>query len=124
MSHSIIHEADLVFPAMAWGAHTLVVGWMDNSDPSGFWNTFVAISKDDGASFGAPIRLSNMVSSSFAYKNGHGGFMFPFGDYWGIVAQPVGNSSSVAIAATWSEGDAWYGNGNTFFAAWTESPPA
>ncbi len=94
------------FPAAAATANGDVRVWfMDQS--TGRWNTWFTGSKDLGATWSAPVRISDATSGA-AYKNGDG-FLEAYGDYGEIAITNRGKT-----VATWGEGFSYAGPGGVW----------
>ena len=99
------------FPAIAAGsAGDVRVAWMDMRSP-GLWNTFYRSSTNGGAIWSGEKRLSGYMPG-YNYLR-PGGFIFPFGDYFGIAIDSFGDTQAV-----WGEGlnfqspgSIWYSRG-------------
>jgi hypothetical protein len=84
--------------------------WQD--DRNGAWNTWFTRTTNGGASWSAPVRLSNL-SSGAPYKS-PAGYTFPFGDYLGLAVDSAGTNFVI-----WGEGDGIYTGGGTGGSWWT-----
>ena len=91
------------------------LAWMDDRAGGSFpWNTWFVRTTDSGATWSAPVRLSD-VGSGAAYKSSNG-YLHPGGDYMGLAV-----TSSGANVAAWGEstkyavsgyaGGVWYTKG-------------
>jgi Neuraminidase (sialidase) len=86
----------------AWYMQTI------NGDDPDAWNVFYRSSTDGGASWTAPVKISDAISGA-AYKQ-EDGFDEVYGDYGEVAI----TSSGKAIA-TWGEGLSWAGPGGVWF---------
>jgi len=86
--------------------------WQDNRFGPKSWNTWYVQSSDGGATWSAPVRLSDAVSGA-PYKNAWG-YAFPFGDYLGLSVDSQGCNHVI-----WGEGAGVYYPGGTW---WTRGP--
>jgi hypothetical protein len=99
------------FPAVAAGeAGDLRVAWMDARNRP-FWNTYSRSSTNGGATWSPEAKLSSYVRG-YNYVEREG-FRFPFGDYFGLAIDSLGETHAV-----WGEGrnyqspgSIWYTNG-------------
>ncbi|HEY1653918.1 MAG TPA: sialidase family protein [Candidatus Tumulicola sp.] len=82
--------------------------WQDNRNGLHAWNTWYARSRDGGATWNAPIRLSDRGNGA-PYKH-PAGYDFPFGDYLGMSVDASGVTYVI-----WGEGSAVYTPGGTWF---------
>jgi len=98
------------FPAITAGeAGDVRIAWMDMRNS--LWNTFYRSSTNGGATWSAESKLSSPVSG-YSYVRS-GGFLFPFGDYFELTIDGLGQTHAV-----WGEGEnyespgsIWYTNG-------------
>ncbi|MBV8532092.1 MAG: exo-alpha-sialidase [Candidatus Eremiobacteraeota bacterium] len=95
-----------VAAGLGTGAFRLV--WQDDRSGPKSWNTWYAQSGDAGASWSAPVRLSDRGSGA-PYKHGDG-YDFPFGDYLGLSVDDHGVNHVI-----WGEGSAVYVPGGTWW---------
>lgn len=72
------------------------------------WNVWYTTSGDLGATWSAPVKLSDATSGT-AYKNAKG-FLEVYGDYGEIAITSTG-----ATVAVWGEGTSYYGPGGVWF---------
>jgi hypothetical protein len=79
-----------------------------NGDDPDAWNVFYRSSADGGASWSAPVVISD-VTSGAAYKHADG-FDEVYGDYGEIAITSEGKT-----IATWGEGLSWSGPGGVWF---------
>jgi hypothetical protein len=79
-----------------------------NGDDPDAWNVFYRSSADGGASWSAPVVISD-VTSGAAYKHADG-FDEVYGDYGEIAITSEGKT-----IATWGEGLSWNGPGGVWF---------
>ncbi|MBZ5722490.1 MAG: glycoside hydrolase [Acidobacteriia bacterium] len=85
------------FPAITAGsAGDVRIAWMD-SRVNPLWNTYYRSSTNGGATWSQESRLSSYVPA-YTYIQGDG-FVFPFGDYFGIAIDSQGRTH-----AAWGEG--------------------
>ncbi len=110
------NEAQHCFPAIAAGAAGDVrIAWMDtrNIDLHNvpLWNVFHRISSNGGATWSSEMQLSG-PAAGYDYVRPEG-FKFPFGDYFSIAIDNLGNTHAV-----WGEGrnykspgSIWYSHG-------------
>ena len=104
-------QAEHGFPALAAGvAGDVRIAWMDTRR-SGLWNVFQRSSSNGGATWSDENQLSGPVRG-YDYILSEG-FRFPFGDYFSIAIDNVGNTQAV-----WGEGrnykspgSIWYSRG-------------
>jgi hypothetical protein len=75
---------------------------------TGRWNVFYTRSRNGGASWSAPVKISDAVSGA-GYKNANG-FLEFYGDYGEIAVTSQGKT-----IATWGEGFSWLGPGGSWF---------
>jgi hypothetical protein len=86
--------------------------WQDDRNGATAWNTWFTRTTNGGASWSAPVRLSNLGSGA-PYKK-TAGYTFPFGDYLGLAVDPAGTNFVI-----WGEGDGIYTGGGTGGSWWT-----
>lgn len=86
------------------------IAWMDTRNHP-FWNTYHRSSTNGGATWSAERKLSS-DASGYSYIQSEG-FRFPFGDYFGLAIDSLGQTHAV-----WGEGknyqspgSIWYTNG-------------
>ena len=79
-----------------------------NGDDPDAWNVFYRSSADGGASWSAPVVISDATSGA-AYKHADG-FDEVYGDYGEIAITSAGKT-----IATWGEGLSWTGPGGVWF---------
>jgi len=99
------------FPAIAAGvAGDVRIAWMDTRH-NPLWNVFQRSSSNGGATWSAETRLS-APAPGYDYVRPEG-FRFPFGDYFSIAIDNLGNTHAV-----WGEGrnykspgSIWYSHG-------------
>ncbi len=99
------------FPAITAGeAGDVRIAWMDARNQA-VWNTYSRSSTNGGATWSAEARLSSYVRG-YNYVEREG-FHFPFGDYFGLAIDNLGQTHAV-----WGEGlnyespgSIWYSNG-------------
>jgi hypothetical protein len=94
------------------GAGDFRLAWQD--DRTGRFNTWYGQTTDGGATWGSPIRLSNLGSGA-PYKNTDG-YTFTDGDYFGIAVSSTGIAHVIWGEADGSSlyccGDVWYTRGS------------
>ena len=96
------------FPAIAAGAAGDVrVAWMDTRH-NPLWNVFQRSSSNGGATWSAETRLSG-PASGYDYVRPDG-FRFPFGDYFSIAIDNLGNTHAV-----WGEGRNYKSPGSIWY---------
>jgi hypothetical protein len=98
-------------PAVESGGSGDVRAWYmqtSNGDDPDAWNVFYRSSIDGGASWSAPVVISD-VTSGAAYKHADG-FDEVYGDYGEIAITSAGKT-----IATWGEGLSWTGPGGVWF---------
>jgi hypothetical protein len=93
-------------PGPARGDFRLV--WQDNRNGASAWNTWFERTNDAGASWSAPVRLSNRGSGE-PYKK-PAGYAFPFGDYLSLAVDSQGVDHVI-----WGEGAGIYYPGSTWW---------
>lgn len=104
-------KANNGFPAIAAGraAGDFRVVWQANADgDTSNWNTWYRRTQDGGATWSAPLRLSDLESGA-PYKH-EGGYLFPYGDYLGMDVDGAGVNHVI-----WGEGDSYNGPGGTWY---------
>jgi hypothetical protein len=79
-----------------------------NGDAPGAWNVFYRTSNDGGATWSAPVVISD-VTAGAAYKHPDG-FDEVYGDYGEIAITSAGKT-----IATWGEGLSYVGPGGVWF---------
>ena len=79
-----------------------------NGDEPGAWNVFYRTSNDGGATWSAPVVISD-VTAGAAYKHPDG-FDEVYGDYGEIAITSAGKT-----IATWGEGLSYAGPGGVWF---------
>jgi hypothetical protein len=103
--------AEHAFPTVTAGtAGDVRIAWMDTRKHQ-LWNTYYRSSTNAGASWSAETQLSSYVPG-YRYIQ-RAGFAFPFGDYFGIAIDSLGETQAV-----WGEGlnfqspgSIWYSKG-------------
>jgi hypothetical protein len=116
-------QGDSSFPAIVAGptGGDFRLAWQDNRNAAcancgglGGWNTWFARTTDDGGSWTASVRLSNMGSGA-PYKT-PGGYAFTDGDYFGLAVDSSGTNHVIWGEADGSSiyccGGAWYTRGS------------
>jgi hypothetical protein len=99
------------FPTITAGTSGDVrIAWMDTRNHP-LWNTYYRISSNGGATWSAETQLSN-YAPGYRYIQPMG-FSFPFGDYFGLAIDSLGDTQAV-----WGEGlnfqspgSIWYSRG-------------
>jgi hypothetical protein len=111
-----VNQAQHCFPAITAGAAGDVrIAWMDTRrmDTHNFplWNVFYRLSSNGGATWSGETQLSG-PAAGYDYVRPDG-FRFPFGDYFSIAIDNLGNTHAV-----WGEGrnykspgSIWYSHG-------------
>jgi hypothetical protein len=85
------------FPAIVAGnTGDIRIAWMDKRNTP-YWNTYYRSSSNGGATWGDEIRVSG-YTPGYSYINSRG-FRFPFGDYFGLTIDNLGDTHVV-----WGEG--------------------
>jgi hypothetical protein len=100
-----------VFPAVVSPKNGDVRAWfMDDRNGAPSWNTWYTTSNDGGATWTAPVRISDATTGPGlpGYVNS-GGFNQPYGDYGEIAVTNQGKT-----IATWGEGFSYEGPGGTW----------
>jgi len=99
------------FPKAAAGPRPghFAVAWEDDGNGARAWNVWYRATADRGAWWSPAVRVSDRGSGA-PYKTS-AGFRFPYGDYFGMTMDSRGTSY-----VTWSEGNSYYGPGNTWWA--------
>jgi hypothetical protein len=96
------------FPAIAAGvAGDVRIAWMDTRH-NPLWNVFQRSSSNGGATWSAETRLSG-PASGYDYVRPDG-FPFPFGDYFSIAIDNLGNTHAV-----WGEGRNYKSPGSIWY---------
>jgi hypothetical protein len=97
-------------PAMeAGGAGDVRAWWMETNGLNlRAWNVWYRSSTDGGATWSAPVKLSDATSGA-AYKTA-AGFFEVYGDYGEISITSAGKSIAI-----WGEGTSWFGPGGIWF---------
>ncbi len=90
---------DSNFPTITHGpkAGDFRVAWQDDRNGPSAWNTFFKTTVDGGRHWSSEILLSN-VGTGASYKT-PAGYLFPYGDYFGIAADAQGTNFVM-----WGEG--------------------
>jgi len=99
------------FPALAAGpaAGDFRLAWQDDRKGSTTaWNTWYRRTSNGGATWSAPVRLSDLGSGA-SYKSANG-YAFPYGDYFEIAVDSSGTAHVV-----WGEGASYDGPGGTWY---------
>jgi len=106
-------QVEHCFPAIAAGAAGDVrIAWMDTRE-STLWNVFQRSSSNGGATWSAEAQLSGPGRSDdrvYDYVRPEG-FRFPFGDYFSIAIDNLGNTHVV-----WGEGRNYKSPGSIWYA--------
>jgi hypothetical protein len=99
---------DHAFPAVAAGGPGDVrIAWMDQRNEP-HWNVYYRTSADGGATWSGETKLSTFVTGfSYIFADG---FRFPFGDYFDITIDYLGNTQ-----ACWGEGFNWDTPGSIWY---------
>lgn len=104
-------QVEHCFPAITAGAAGDVrIAWMDTRNNS-LWNVFHRSSSNGGATWSAEMQLSEPVRGyDYILPDG---FKFPFGDYFSIAIDNLGNTHVVWGAGRnyKSPGSIWYTHG-------------
>jgi hypothetical protein len=72
------------------------------------WNVWLRTSANNGASFGTNQQVSTYDASR--PESGPNGFVFPYGDYFGMDVNACGSPE-----LTWGEGPSYAGPGHTLY---------
>lgn len=90
---------DSNFPAITHGprAGDFRVAWQDDRNGPNAWNTLYKATRDGGGHWSSETLLSN-VGTGASYKTASG-YLFPYGDYFGIAADAQGTNFVI-----WGEG--------------------
>ncbi len=90
---------DSNFPAITHGpkAGDFRVAWQDDRNGPSAWNTFLKTTADGGRHWSSEVVLSNLGTGA-SYKTPQG-YLFPYGDYFGIAADAQGTNFVI-----WGEG--------------------
>ncbi len=90
---------DSNFPAITHGpaAGDFRVAWQDDRNGPSAWNTFFKRTTDGGRNWSSEVLLSN-VGAGASYKT-PAGYLFPYGDYFGIASNAKGKNFVI-----WGEG--------------------
>jgi hypothetical protein len=99
------------FPALAaGGAGDVRIAWMDDR-AGGLWNTYYRSSTDGGSTWSSESDLSTYISG-YSYIQPDG-FSFPFGDYFEMDIDDLGQTHAVwGEGANYdSPGSVWYSRG-------------
>jgi len=101
---------DSGFPVITAGpaAGDFRVAWQDNRNGPTAWNTFYKRTTDGGLHWSDEVRLSD-VGSGAPYKAADG-YVFPYGDYFGIAADTRGTNFVI-----WGEGTGRGSGGGCWF---------
>lgn len=109
---SLINDiGDSNFPAITNGPSPgdFRVAWQDDRNgPAKAWNTFYKRTTNHGRSWGKEARLSDL-GSGVPYKTPEG-YLFPYGDYFGIAADRMGRNYAI-----WGEGSGRGTGGGSWF---------
>jgi BNR repeat-like domain len=98
------------FPAITAGtANDVRIAWMDTRNHP-LWNTYYRSSSNGGATWSGETQLSSYVPG-FAYIRSKG-FSFPFGDYFGMAIDGLGDTQAV-----WGEGMNFQSPGSIWYIA-------
>jgi hypothetical protein len=97
-----------LFPEITAGAAgTVYLGWMDDRNGSPIdhengWNVWLRTSTNGGATWGAGQKMSAYDPSR--RQSQPNGFVFPYGDYWGLEINACGSPAMI-----WGEGTNYAG---------------
>ena len=108
-------RGDSNMPSIAAGRPTagdFRLVWQDNRNGANAWNTWYARTTNGGATWSAPVRLSNLDSGA-PYKS-PAGYTFSFGDYGGLAVDSAGTNFVIG-----GEGDGIYTGGGTGGSWWS-----
>jgi hypothetical protein len=99
------------FPKVTAGPERghFAVAWEDDGNGATAWNVWYRATVNRGRSWSPAVRVSDRGSGA-PYKTS-AGFRFPYGDYFGMTVDSRGTSY-----LAWSEGNSYYGPGNTWWA--------
>jgi hypothetical protein len=101
-------QVEHCFPAITAGvAGDVRIAWMDTRHAP-LWNVFQRSSSNGGATWSAETQLSG-AARGYEYIL-HDGFKFPFGDYFSIAIDNVGNTHVV-----WGEGSNYKSPGSIWY---------
>ncbi len=101
-------EVEHCFPAITAGvAGDIRIAWMDTRRSS-FWNVYQRSSSNGGATWSAETKLSG-PAHDYDYIRPEG-FRFPFGDYFSMAIDNVGNTHVV-----WGEGHDYKSPGSIWY---------
>ena len=97
------------FPSVEMGGTSDVRAWymQTNGDNFDAWNVWYRSSTDGGATWTAPVKISD-VTSGAPYKTANG-FLEPYGDYGETAITSAGKT-----IATWGEGNSYTGPGGVW----------
>jgi hypothetical protein len=102
-------QVEHCFPAITAGvAGDVRIAWMDTRQNS-LWNVFTRSSSNGGAMWSGETQLSG-AARGYDYILPDG-FKFPFGDYFSIAIDNVGNTHAV-----WGEGRNYKSPGSIWYA--------
>jgi len=108
---SLVNDAgDSGFPVITHGPAPgdFRVAWQDNRNGPTAWNTFFRRTTDAGAHWSTEVKLSDLGSGA-PYKSASG-YVFPYGDYFGIAADSRGVNFVI-----WGEGTGRGSGGGCWF---------
>ncbi len=101
---------DHAFPAIVAGSGGDVrIAWMDKRNTP-YWNTYYRSSSNGGATWGDETKISGFVPG-YRYISQQG-FSFPFGDYFGLAIDNLGDTHVV-----WGEGMNYQSPGSIWHAS-------
>lgn len=105
---SAVEQVEHCFPAITAGvAGDVRIAWMDTRQAP-LWNVFSRSSSNGGATWSGEVRLSNPARGyDYVLPNG---FKFPFGDYFSMAIDNVGNTHVV-----WGEGSNFKSPGSIWY---------
>jgi hypothetical protein len=103
-------QGDSNYPVVSHGpvAGDFRVAWQDNRNGPFAWNTWYKRTTDGGSSWTGEARLSDQGAVAY-YKNAEG-YVFPYGDYFGMVTDAGGTNFLI-----WGEGESYAGAGGCWF---------
>jgi len=106
-------SAYALFPTITASGNNVYVAWMDDRNGSPFdhkngWNVWLRTSTNGGVSFGTNQQISTYDPTRAESKPN--GFVFPYGDYFGLDVNTCGLPELV-----WGEGPSYAGPGHTLY---------
>lgn len=104
-------QGDSGFPTLTHGPTPgdFRVAWQDNRNGPSAWNTYFKRTVDDGLGWSSETLLSDLGSGA-PYKS-PAGYLFPYGDYFGLAADREGTNFVI-----WGEGTGRSTTGGSWFA--------